>query len=271
MFTLQQTTAIITGASSGLGAQFARQLAPNARRLLLIARTQEPMQELAAALQQSHPALQIEILSSDLATPSAPQDIQQHIQALAWQPNLLINNAGLGDYGPFADADPGRIQTLLSVNINALVHLTHHLIPLLHPPAAILNVSSLASTLPLPDSAIYAASKAFVSSFSEALAIELEAQSIHVTHICPGPTPTAFSSSAKRADGTDIDRSGQDRLRIPPHQVVAAGLNALQQGKTSVFPGTTVKLAGTLFRILPRPLLRRLLRNRYHRSHHSPT
>jgi short-subunit dehydrogenase len=128
------------------------------------------------------------------------------------------------------------------------------------------NVSSLASTLPMPEAAVYAASKAYVTSFSEALAIELAPRGITVTCVCPGPTPTNFSQTAKRADGTDTNRDGQGLLRIPPQQVVAEALAGLSAGKACVWPGMGVKVAGWLFRLMPRILLRWLLRRRASRG-----
>jgi short-subunit dehydrogenase len=127
----------------------------------------------------------------------------------------------------------------------------------------VLNVSSLASTLPMPNLAVYAASKSYVTSFSEALAVELAPQNITVTCVCPGPTPTNFSKTAKRDDGTDTNREGQGLLRIPPQRVVAESLAALQRGRACVFPGAGVGIASRLFRLMPRGLMRVLLRRRH--------
>jgi short-subunit dehydrogenase len=116
--------------------------------------------------------------------------------------------------------------------------------------------------LPLPELAVYAASKAYVTSFSEALAVELQPQGITVTCVCPGPTPTNFSRTAQRPDGTDTNRDGQALLRIPPAQVVAEALAGLEAGRACVFPGLGVKVAARLFRLMPRALLRWFLRKR---------
>jgi short-subunit dehydrogenase len=114
----------------------------------------------------------------------------------------------------------------------------------------------------MPELAVYAASKSYVTSFSEALAIELAPRGITVTCVCPGPTPTNFSQTAKRSDGTDTNRDGQALLRIPPSQVVSEALAALRSGQPCVFPGTSVKVAGSLFRVMPRFLMRWILRRR---------
>jgi short-subunit dehydrogenase len=148
--------------------------------------------------------------------------------------------------------------------------LSHALLPRLarsqDRPAGILNVSSLASALPLPGMALYAASKSFVTSLSESMAVELAPENVVVTCVCPGPTPTQFSTTARRPDGTDTDREGQGVLRIPPQQVVREALAALRKGRACVFPGRAVNIAGSLFRIMPRPLMRWILRRRYAKS-----
>jgi short-subunit dehydrogenase len=263
MLSLDSSAVIITGASSGLGAEFARQLAPRAARLLLVARRREPMQELRAELERRWPALQVLICPADLATEAGRGELVAFVKTQGFAPNVLINNAGLGDYGAFTEADEERLRQQLEVNIGAVVYLTHALLPLLARPGGILNVSSLASTLPMPDLAVYAASKAFVTSFSEALTVELAGQGLQVSCVCPGPTPTSFGSNAKRAHGADTNRDGQEWLKMPPEKVVQQGLQALETGRTCVFPGRVVALAASLFRCLPRPILRWLLRRRF--------
>jgi short-subunit dehydrogenase len=265
----QDCTALITGASSGLGVEFARQLAPHAAGLLLVARRQEALEAVRADLLARHPRLRVEVVPADLATDDGRAQVVAAVEASPLGPglNLLINNAGLGDYGTVASASPERLRAQIDLNISAVVLLTHALLPHLSrsaaAPAGILNVSSLASTLPLPDLAVYAASKAFVTSFSEALAVELAPQQAIVTCVCPGPTPTNFSQSARRPDGTDTDRDGQGLLRIPVAQVVAEALAGLRAGRSCVFPGFGVSVAAPIFRVMPRPLMRWLLRRRF--------
>jgi short-subunit dehydrogenase len=262
MVKLDSCAAVITGASSGLGVEFARQLAGRADRLLLVARRLEPMQALKAELMAKHTNLRVEICPADLGQVEGRAAVVAWVKAQGFSPDVLINNAGLGDYGPFADADAARLTEQMEVNMSALVHLCHGLLPLLRRPGGILNVSSLAGELPMPELAVYGASKAFVSSFSEALAVELEGEGVTVSAVCPGPTPTSFGSNARRADGSDTNRSGQDFLKQPPEKVVATGLRALETGHARVFPGVGVALVAQVFRLLPRPLLRLLLRRR---------
>lgn len=264
-FDTHDCTAIITGASSGLGAEFARQLAPSARCLVLVARRLEALEVVKAELLGLKPMLEVHLVVADLGHEAGRAVLVEWVRQSALKPDLLINNAGLGDYGALVDAEAEKLRMQIEVNVSAVVLLTHALLPVLraNAPAGILNVSSLASTLPMPDLAVYAASKAFVSSFSEGIAIELEPLGIQVTCVCPGPTPTNFSKTAKRADGADTNREGQGLLRIPPSQVVGEALKALGGGRSCVYPGTGVAIASRAFRLMPRGLLRLLLRRRH--------
>ena len=258
-FSLELCRAVITGASSGLGAEFARQLASRAEVLVLVARRAEALEEVKRGLSG-----RTKVLScvSDLATDAGRQAVSDFLVANGVRPNLLINNAGMGDYGSFADSSAEKTRGLIELNITALTMLTHELIPRLERPGGIINVSSLASTLPMPELAVYAASKAYVTSFSEALAIELEPKGLAVCCVCPGPTPTNFSQTAKRAGGGDTNRDGQGLLRIPPSQVVSEALRGLEGGRACVFPGVGVSIAGRLFRMMPRRLMRWVLKRR---------
>ncbi len=259
-FHLEKCRAVITGASSGLGAEFARQLAPQADTLVLVARRAEALE----AVKDGLSIFQAKILCcvADLATDAGRHEVMMFLAAHDVTPNLLINNAGMGDYGSFTSATAEKTRTQLELNITALTMLTHAMLPKLARPAGVLNVSSLASTLPMPELAVYAASKAYVTSFSEALAIELAPHDVTLSCVCPGPTPTNFSKTAKRDSGTDTNRDGQPLLRIPPAQVVCRALQALQRGETCVFPGMGVSMASFLFRHVPRKIMRWLLRRR---------
>lgn len=259
-FPLDGCRAVITGASSGLGAEFARQLAPRAAALLLVARRGAELESVRRGLPAG--TADVRLLTADLATDAGRDALTATLDATAFRPNLLVNNAGLGDYGRFDTAPAARSRAVLELNVTALTLLTHALLPRLTRPAGILQVSSLGASLPVPELAVYAASKAYVSSFAEALAVELAPRDVTVTCLCPGPTPTGFSGAARRPGGPDTDRSGTGPLRMPPEAVVAAGLAALAAGRPSVHPGRTVAFAAWLFRVLPRPLLWTLLRRR---------
>ncbi len=267
-FSLDRASAVITGASAGLGVEFARQLATKASSILLVARREAALNAVREELLKLNPRLNVTICAANVSTIEGREKIVEAVQASKQPINLLINNAGLGDYGSFETAAPERVQEQIDVNITGLVQLTHTLLPMLkqHRPAAILNVSSLAGTLPLPDMAIYAATKAFVTSFSEALRIELIDSQIHVTAVCPGPTPTSFSETARRVTGEDANRSGQSFLRQPPERVVADGLAALVRGSATIYPGWGVAISGIMFRMIPAWLRRRLITKRWRKA-----
>ncbi len=194
----QGCTALITGASSGLGQEFARQLAPQARALVLVARRMDRLEELKAGLARSHPELNIYCYALDLSDGAAIDRFTRWLADEGVNINFLVNNAGLGDHGPFESSAWPKVQAMLDVNIAALTKLTHSLLPVLRAfeHSAILNVSSTASYLPIPQLAVYAATKAYVSSFSEALRAELRGTGVSVTALCPGPVDTEFSEVA---------------------------------------------------------------------------
>ncbi|MDB6131870.1 MAG: isfD [Verrucomicrobiales bacterium] len=252
---------LITGASSGFGAEFARQLAPSAKAMALTARRVEVLEELAASLRAAHPGLTVHCLPCDLMSESDRAALPARCTALNFTPDLLINNAGLGDYGTFAEAEWGKLHQMLAVNITALTHLTHLFMPALrtHPASGILNVSSLAGELPIPDFAVYAASKTYVTRFTEALRIELRPLGITVSALCPGPSPTGFGDTARR-QGEHLPTA--EFARKPPAAVVARGLKALVRNEAAVFPGFIVWLTSRLLRFLPDPLLRLVLGRR---------
>jgi short-subunit dehydrogenase len=269
-FSTYGCTAIITGASGGLGAEFARQLAGKAMCLVLAARSADKLQQLAAELTRLKPTLRIVTVACDLATEEGRALLWERVDALEVTPTLLINNAGHGDYGDFALADQERIESQIALNITALTLITHAFLKRVNAtsarPAAVLNVSSLAASAPVPDLTVYAATKSYVTSFSEGLAIEWKERHVHVLAVCPGPTPTNFSTAARRSDGEDTDRSGQDLLRMPPQKVVSIALQSLERGRRRVHPGAMVAIAAFLFEKMPRGLLRAILAARYRRS-----
>lgn len=252
---------LITGASSGFGAEFARQLAPSAKVMVLTARRAEVLEELAASLRSGHPGLTVHCLPCDLAAEADRSALPGRCADLGFTPDLLINNAGLGDYGTFAEAEWAKIQQVLAVNIVALTHLTHLFVPLLktHPASGILNVSSLAGELPIPDFAVYAASKAYVTRLTEALRIELRSVGITVSALCPGPSPTSFGDNARR-QGERLPTA--EFARQPPAAVVARGLRALAHNEAAVFPGSIVWMTSRFLRFVPNPLLRLILGRR---------
>ena len=258
-FTIRGTTALITGATAGLGAEFARQLAPVASRLILVGRREERLNELAASLQKSAPQVRLDPFKADLALPSERERLAAWIIREEIPLTLLVNNAGLGDLGPFDNAEWKRLSPMLEVNITALTHLTHLLLPMLRLqiPSAILNVSSVAGFFPLPEMAVYAATNAYVTSFSEALRMELAHHGVTVTALCPGPVETEFFEVASR-DGESIramDRS-HPALATTPQTVIRKALRGLEKDKPGVIPNKLLALLVRSSLLLPFPLIR---------------
>ena len=168
MFELNGSTALVTGASAGLGEEFARQLAPLARLLIVVARRGDRLEALKEALEEQHPRLRVQVYVADLTEGAEREELVEFLEREELLPDLLINNAGMGDYGEFASADWSKTEQMLRLNLLALTHLARLLVPgmVARGGGAVLNVSSLAGEFPVPDFAVYAASKAYVTSAS---------------------------------------------------------------------------------------------------------
>ena len=199
---------LITGASAGIGEVFAHQLAQQGQNLILTARRKEKLEQLASKLQQAF-SIQVETISADLAAPEGSKLLADTILEKGWQVNGLINNAGFGDRGPFAELSLDRQMQMIQVNVTSLVDLTHRLLPLIRKQkqAYIINVASTAAFQAGPNMAVYYASKAFVLSFSEALHEELKKDGISVSTLCPGATLTEFATEANMTD-TKLFKAG---------------------------------------------------------------
>src|SRR5215831_1122613 len=212
--------ALVTGASAGIGREFARQLAGRARSMILLARRDERLVELRDELQQQHPNLRIYFRKVDLADLEQLKELMRWLDRERLDVDLLINNAGLGDTGLFAASDPIRNYQMTLVNVVALTSLTRHLLPqmIAKQHGGILNVSSSASFLPIPGFAVYAASKAYVTSFSEALRAEVRGRGVSVCTLCPGPVQTEFQEIATRPDGPSD--TGPEFVYVSPKRVV---------------------------------------------------
>ena len=253
---LDRSTALITGASAGLGSEFARQLARRSAALILVARRLERLEALRDELMRINPALKVHIHAIDLSKHKSVTQLCDWLAAEAIVPDLLINNAGVGDRGPFATSDFGRVNDMMQVNVVSLALLTRKLMPpmIAAERGAILNVSSSASFLPIPGMAIYAATKAFVTSFSEALRSEVQRHGITVSALCPGPVHTEFDSVARRK--ADTTQSAPAFTYVPVEQVVRDALEGIEADRPIVIPGWAMKAAMLLVRLTPMPLLR---------------
>lgn len=260
---IQYNCALITGASSGLGAEFAHQLATRCHRMILLARREDRLEELQAQLIGYGADLQIEIIVSDLSDRSQRQQVIEHMKEKGWQPDLLINNAGLGDYGEFSESEWEKTELMMEVNMTALTHFTHAFLPamLVAGQGSILNVSSLASLLPIPDFAVYAATKSYVSSFSEALRIELKGTGVNVTALCPGPVHTEFGDVAQR-EHLPKEFNAREMVYVNKEQVVREALAGLERNSARVYPGLLVAAAALGIGLLPIAAIRLIMSSR---------
>lgn len=253
---LEGCHALITGASAGIGREFARQLGGRAATLVLVARRQERLEQLRAELLDRHTRLRVEVRSADLSRSEAVDELLTWLEAQDWTIDLLINNAGLGDLGAFVTVDPEKLESMMQVNMVALTRLTRALLPTMieRGKGAILNVSSSASFLAIPGFAVYAATKAYVTSLSDALRSELRGTAVSVTALCPGPVETEFTEVARR---TPAGTMPSPRMaHVPVETVVKAGLRGMERNQPIVIPGAVMKFGMTLVRLTPRSLLR---------------
>jgi uncharacterized protein len=245
-------TVLITGASAGIGSEFARQLAPVARKLILVARRTDRLEALESELKVINPGLELFARSLDLSHQDELERLCHWLDESGLTIDLLINNAGVGDHGPFVESEWERVDSMLRVNVCALTYLTFRILPAMRKAgdSAILNVSSVAGLLPVPNSAVYAATKAYVNSFSEAIRAELRSSNISVTALCPGPVETEFLSIATR--GSDPQKhTAPNWFVVSVQEVVRQGLAAVMKDRANVIPGVLVNLAMRLIAFLP--------------------
>src|SRR5438105_4023367 len=234
-------SALITGASAGIGRELARQLANRARTLILVARREERLNELRDELRNLNAQLNMHVRVVDLCRKSEINELIDWLNQNKVDIDFLINNAGLGDYGPFASSPPKRNDEMLQVNIVALTTLTRALLPQMisRKRGAILNVSSSAGFLPIPGMAVYAAAKAYVNSFSEALRAELRGTGVTVAALCPGPVHTEFGDAAKRPGDQPV--TGPELIYVSVEQTVRDALDAIESDKPLIIPGFFMK------------------------------
>ncbi|UBV44814.1 SDR family oxidoreductase (plasmid) [Deinococcus taeanensis] len=253
MFTYSGQTALITGASSGIGEMFARQLAARGMNLVLVARSEGRLRQLAHELKQLH-HVQIDVVPMDLSRPGAGTQVARQVHHLGRSVHLLINSAGFATHGRFEQLPMAQQQDEISLNITALVELTHATLPemLARGLGGVINVASTAGLQPDPYMAVYGATKAFVLSFSEALWAETRGRGVTVTALCPGATDTAFFDVVGAPEAS-VGR------RDTPQNVVRVGLRALERGQSHVIPGTANVLLAQVHRFLPRALTARIV------------
>lgn len=248
-------TALITGASSGLGAAFAAELARRGTDLVLVARSDQALRELQQRLRKAH-GVRVTTIARDLTVPGAVDHVIARLRAGGTRVDLLVNNAGFATQGRLETIPAGRDHDQVLLNVLAVVDLTHALLPDLlaartagiSNAAGIINVASLGGFQPAPYLAVYAASKAFVLSFSQALSAELRGRGVHVLALCPGPVDTPFFDVL----GSDTAGVGQ---RLAPSRVITAALDALERRQSVVVPGWRNNATAVISRLAPRSLV----------------
>jgi short-subunit dehydrogenase len=240
---------LITGASGGIGEEFAKLFASKGHDLILASRNGEKLGRLAASLA----GVRVELLPIDLSAADAPGKVQAFLESKNLTVDVLVNNAGFGTFGPFAENDLDAELAQIQLNVTTLTHLTKLMLPgmIRRGRGKILNVASTAAFQPGPLMAVYYATKAYVLSFSEALANELKGSGVTVTCLCPGPTRTGFMARAKMGDPEILAKKS---VMMEAALVARKGVDGLMKGKRLVIPGVLNKLLAHSTRLGPRGL-----------------
>jgi uncharacterized protein len=247
-------TALVTGASSGIGEQFARQLAARGHDLVLVARRADRLESLAEQV-----PTQAHVVACDLATDAA--SLAGRVEQLGVGVDLLVNNAGFGTSGPFVENDPARETEEVRLNCEAIVALCHAFLPAMidRRRGGVINVASSAGMQPIPYEAVYAATKAFALNFTDALHTELRGSGVRVMSVNPGPVPTEW----QRVAGYSEDRTGVVPGEISAEQVVHESLEAWDKGRRSIIPGRTIRWFIRATQPSPRALQLRITERMY--------
>jgi short-subunit dehydrogenase len=255
------STALITGASGGIGKAFAEELAARSVNLVLVSRSEQKLNQLAKQLQEQY-QIQVDVIAKDLTDPGAAQVLYDTTQAKGLTIDLLINNAGFGDYGDFAERDGERQVKMVQLNILALVDITHTFLPEMRQrrSGSIINVSSLSAFQPIPYLSVYAASKAFILNFSQALWAENRSYGVRVLVVCPGPVETNFFTEANMPPAL----AGKTNKISTSQEVVQESLKALEKGESIVVVGGFSTHAITkLSPLVPRRILLNMLERQF--------
>lgn len=246
--------ALVTGASGGIGEQFARQLATRRVNLVLVARNEQRLSALAQELEGAHPGLSATVIAADLSAADAPAAVAGRLEQAGITVDLLVNNAGVGSLRPFVAEDRDAVLRAIQLNCVSLVALTSCLLPgmVSRNRGGVINVASTAAFQPIPTMAVYGASKAFVLSFTEALWGETKHSAVRVLALCPGPTETQFFQTAS------AEQQFLTHRRQSADRVVAGALHAYESGRGPVFiPGNANRMLASAYRFLPRRVMLR--------------
>ncbi|MEO5580912.1 MAG: SDR family oxidoreductase, partial [Gemmatimonadaceae bacterium] len=252
-----RTTALITGASMGIGLELARQFAMHGHDLILVARHRDLLEAVARKFEGEH-GISAHVIVADLADPEAPQSLFDEVRAANLEVDFLVNNAGFGLGGEFSDTDIARELDMIQVNIAAVTHLTKLFLPqmLKRRTGRIMQVASIAAFQPGPWMSVYYASKAYLLSFSQALSEELRNSGITVTALCPGPTATNFAETAHMSNSTPFARG----LVATAEGVAKYGYAAMMRGERIAITSFRDRLLMQAERIMPRATVTRIVR-----------
>lgn len=251
-------TALVTGASAGIGREIARVLAREVRGLVLVARRQDRLEELATELRAARPDLRIMVRAVDLLDRAAVAEMLDGLERDGERIDVLVNNAGFGEYGFFDRRDWPRMEEMLELNIVSATFLLHRLIPSMmsRGHGAILNVGSFAGIAPAPAFAAYSASKAYVNHLSECLQADLAGSGVTVTVLCPGPVPTEFQGNA----GTDVRPATPALFKVDVVDCAEQAVRAMKRGQARLIPGLAVRAAALAIETAPKPISRAVFR-----------
>lgn len=255
----QPATALITGASGGIGEAIARQLAARGAHLILVARSEGKMQELSQELSAQH-GITAHVIALDLTRPDAGEVLEREVAARQLTVDILVNNAGFGGFSEFWTQDAGEINRMVAVNIAALTDLTRRFLPAMvtRGRGRVLNVASTAAFMPGPLMAVYYASKAYVLSFSEAVNEELRGTGVSVTALCPGPVATGFQDTASLGE-SKLMSAGVRMAMLSADEVAKLGVDAMLRGQAVLVAGGLNRVQTLMPRLLPRAAMTRLL------------
>lgn len=252
---MPQETALITGASSGIGLELARLFAADGATLILVARSVDKLERLATELRERH-GVAVQVIGKDLSVPGAPQELYDEIVGAGTAVDALVNNAGFGKLARFHEIDLDDHVDMLELNVVALTQLMRLFLPGMveRGRGSVLNLGSTASFQPGPHAAAYYASKAYVRFLSEAVSEELRGTGVTVTCLCPGPTETGFGAVSSMQD-TLLFRHA---MRAAP--VARAGYRAMRRGRTTIVTGMGNKLLAFSSKLMPAPLVRKVVK-----------
>ena len=250
-------TALITGASGGIGAEFAKILAENKDNLILVARSKNKLDELKKELEDKH-NISVFTIGKDLSHPGAAKEVYDELKEKGVSIDYLINNAGFGDFGFFAESDWNKQEQMINLNVTALAHFTRLFLPdmIRRGGGKILNVASTASFQPGPTMSVYFATKAFVLSFSEAVNNEVREHGITVTALCPGATQSGFQAAASMQDSKLFAGNNFPTSR----EVAEFGYRAMMKGKAVAIHGFKNSIMANSVRFAPRSLVVKIAR-----------